>query len=97
MRERERERDFHSFEEGFKQQLCPPYVIRPDAIDDIRRKISEQEGKITKEFGSLENCNCFYKEFGSLENCNSFYNKWRNKLWRDDVVSLGYNKKHGML
>lgn len=42
-----RERDFHSFEKGFKYQLCLRNAVEsssipPDTIDEIRRKISEQ-------------------------------------------------------
>ena len=54
--------------------------IPPDTIDEIRRKITEQEEKIIREFSSLENCNDLFKE-------------WRNKTRRDDVEDLKHGMR----
>ena len=52
--------------------------IAPDTIDEIRRKITEQEEN------TLD-----ISDFRSLDNCNNLYNKWRNKTREDDVARRG--------
>ena len=51
--------------------------IPPDTIDEIRRKITEQEEKIIRDF-------C------SLDNCNYLFNKWRYEKRQDDEARRGH-------
>jgi hypothetical protein len=53
--------------------------IPPDTIDEIRRKITEQEEN------TLD-----ISDFRSLDNCNNLYNKWRYKKRLDDVARRGH-------
>ena len=52
--------------------------IPPDTIDEIRRKITEQEENIIS-------------DFRSLDNCNNLYNIWRYKKRQDEEARRGYN------
>ena len=54
--------------------------IPPDTIDEIRRKITEQEEKIIR-------------EFRSLDNCNDLFNRWRYKKRQDDEAGRGYKAR----
>ena len=58
----------------------PSSSIPPDTIDDLHRKIREQEEKIIREFRSVDNCNNLFKE-------------GRNKTRRDDVARRGYKAR----
>ena len=51
--------------------------IAPDTIDEIRRKIRDQEEKIIG-------------DFRSLDNCNNLFNKWRYKKRQDAEARRGY-------
>ena len=51
--------------------------IAPDTIDEIRRKIRDQEEKIIG-------------DFRSLDNCNNLFNKWRYKKRQDAEARRGF-------
>ena len=54
--------------------------IPPDTIDEIRRKITEQEENIIS-------------DFRSLDNCNNLYNIWRYKKRQDEEARRGYKAR----
>ena len=59
-----------------------------DTVDDIRRKISQQQAAITREFGSLEICTYLYNQWTSKAPRQKADNAKRGYLARKSQLNL---------
>jgi len=59
-----------------------------DTVDDIRRKISQQQAAITREFGSIEICTYLYNQWKSEAPRQKADNAKRGYLARKSLLNL---------